>query len=295
MTPSPPRRIGFVDHQLDNYHARVFLAAIRGELKPRGFEVAGGYALERESGQAWAEKNGVPWFSSLRKLNEAVDAYMVLAPSNPELHLPLCRKVLPFGKITYVDKTFAPSLSVARKIFALADKSRTVVQTSSALRYTNVQAFVREAGGPSAVRHMVAWGGGSSFEEYAIHPVEMVVSCMGARATRLLCRGNGNERQILLDFEGGRTAVVNVYATGDMPFAASVTTSKETRHLEVDASRLFVDMASAILDFFESGRPSVARAESLMVRAILDATSRPASARRFLPLPPLAQTAGSLP
>src|SRR5450759_2028305 len=106
---------------------------------------------------------------------------MVLAPSSPELHQDLCMQVLPFGKVTYVDKTFAPDLATARQIFALADQHHTVMQTTSALRYTNVQAYVQKIGADS-VKHMVTWGGGRSYAEYAIHPVELMVSCMGAQA-----------------------------------------------------------------------------------------------------------------
>jgi hypothetical protein len=49
------------------------------------------------------------------------------APSTPETHLELCQAVLPFGKATYVDKTFAPDLATAREIFALADQHAAAV------------------------------------------------------------------------------------------------------------------------------------------------------------------------
>src|SRR5687768_13113490 len=142
-----PKRIGFVDFRLDNFHANVFLKAYRNQLKDRGWTVAGCYALDAENGRAWAAHNDVPWFESPAKLNEHVDAYMILAPSNPELHLALCEKVFPFAKPTYVDKTFAPDVAAARKIFDLADTHKTPVQTTSALRYTNVQDHVRDEAG----------------------------------------------------------------------------------------------------------------------------------------------------
>ena len=106
-----PKRIGFVDYKLENYHANVFLKAYRGPLQARGWTVAGCWALDADNGRAWAAHNDVPWFESAERLNEHIDAYMVLAPSNPELHLRLCESVFPFGKTTYVDKTFAPDLA----------------------------------------------------------------------------------------------------------------------------------------------------------------------------------------
>jgi predicted dehydrogenase len=277
------KRIGFVDFKLDNFHANIYLAAIRKELSGRGFTVAGCCGLDEATGRQWADKNGVPYFDSVKKMDQAVDYYMILAPSNPETHWALCRKVLPMRKPTYVDKTFAPDFRTAVKIFELADKYGVAMQTSSALRYTNLQAHVREVGAAN-VRHMAAWGGGGSFEEYAIHPVELVVSCMGPAAERLMLRGAGDQRQLIVDFSGGRTAVINVYTNADTPYAAGVTTDKETKIITVDLARLFLDMAAAILDLFEAGKAAIDRAESLMIRRILDVALKAKATGRFMKL-----------
>ena len=268
------KRIGFVDYRLENFHANTFLAAIRGELSGRGFDVAGCIAHEDAEGRAWAEKNRVEYFTDPRALDEHVDCYMVLAPSNPETHLELCKSVFPFAKPTYIDKTFAPDLVTAKQIFALADRHHTPVQTSSALRYTRVQEHIQKIGSRN-VRHMVAWGAGGAFKEYAIHPLELVVSCMGPQVERLLRRGDEQFSQLLLDFTGGRSAVVNVYVNTDTPFAASVTSNSGTNYLTVDGERLFVDAMAGILDFLEKGEPLIDRAESLVIRRLLDEAEQP--------------------
>ena len=202
------KRIGFVDDNLENFHSNVYLKLLRNELKHRGFVVAGCTGMRPRAGRTWAEANGVPWFHDAAALNEAVDTYVVLAPATPETHLELCRQVFPFGKPTYVDKTFAPDLNTAKRIFTLADRYRVPMQTTSALRYTEVQDYVAEVG-RRQVRHMVTWGDGRSFGEYAIHPLELAVSCMGPNVQRMMRRGGGKQSQLLLDFSGGRTAVVN--------------------------------------------------------------------------------------
>jgi hypothetical protein len=174
----------------------------------------------------------------------------------------------------------------AKRIFELADKHGAPVQTTSALRYTNVQTKLAELGGPEKLRHMVAWGSGSSFDEYAIHPVEIVVSCMGPDATSLMRRGDpdGKFSQLLIDFSENRTAVVNVACQTNTDFAASLTTDKETLHITVNANRLFTDTAAAILDFLRSGKPNIDRAQSLMIRRILDAASAPTATKQPVPL-----------
>ena len=277
-----PGRIGLIDNKPENFHANVFLKAYRHELKDRGWTVAGCYGLDADNGRAWAKKNDVLWFDSPEAMNAQVDAYMILAPSNPELHLPLAQKVFPFGKPTYVDKTFAPDLATARRIFELADEHKTPIQTTSALRYTNVQDFVGAHGGTAAVRDMVAWGGGSSFAEYAIHPVELIVSCMGPAAQAVMRRGTEEHSQLLINFSNGRTGVANVYTQGETPYAAAVTTAKVTEVITVNTSRIFINNAAAVLELFESRKPNIDREETLVIRRILDVAADPAARKGFV-------------
>jgi predicted dehydrogenase len=275
-----PRRIGFVDYKLGNFHANVYLEAYRNPLKDHGWTVAGCYALDEENGRAWAEDNDVPYVKTPAALNEQVDCYMILAPSNPELHLKLCEQIFPFGKTTYVDKTLAPDTATAKRIFDLADQHKTAIQTTSALRYTSVQAHAKQ----SAPRHMIAWGGGSSFEEYAIHPLEMLISCMGPEAQSVMRRGTGEFSQLLINFSNGRTGAANVCTKAQTPFAASVTNDHGTKLITVDTSKIFLDTAAAVLDLFESGKPNIDRRESLIIRQILDAAADPQALKGFVSL-----------
>ncbi len=275
-------RIGYVDYKLENYHANTFLSIFREQLKDRGASVVGCFGLDQEVARAWSAKNGVPLFSSVNELAANVDAFMVLAPGNPETHWVLCEMTLPIGKPTYVDKTFAPDVGTAKRIFALAEKHNAPMQTTSALRYTNVQDELKQMRQP--LRHMVAWGGGSSFAEYAIHPLELVISCMGPDALSVVRRGSGDQSQLLINFSDDRTAVANVYTNADTPFAATLSTAQNTRYIKVDAGKIFVNNAAAIVDFFEAKKPNIDRRESLMIRRILDVADDPGVTKGFVRL-----------
>ncbi len=277
------RRIGFVDDDLNNYHSNIYLDILRKELRPRGFVVAGATALKAESGRRWAREHGVPYFETVEQLGREVDFFCILAPASPQVHWELCRRVFPLGKTTFVDKTFAPDTATARRIFALADKHRVAVQTSSALRYTPAQRWVKQVG-RRQVRHVVTWGTGSNLEEYLVHPLEMAISCLGPGVESLMRRGSDRLVQLLLNYPGDRTAVVNLFLRTRTPFAAAVTTEKETRHFRVSGRQLFVDAAAAMLDFFQAGRALVPRAETLDVMRCLDAARTPDARRRFVPL-----------
>lgn len=274
-------RIGFVDDNLDNFHANTFLTLLRGPLASRGFTVTGCSGLQDAPSRAWAVKNNIPYVTDPAALDQRVDAYMVMAPSTPETHATLCARVFPFGKPTYVDKTFAPSLAAARDLFALATRSRAPMQTSSVLRYTNVQDEVRKSPA-EPVEHMTTWGNGGSFDEYAIHPLELLISVMGAEVETVMRRGDGDRSQLLLNFSGNRTGTVNVYTGSSTPFAANVTTRKGTRYLAVDQGPMFGNSLAATLDFFTSGQPSVPQAESLAIMGILDAARSTAARERFV-------------
>jgi hypothetical protein len=131
---------------------------------------------------------------------------------------------------------------------------------------------------------MVAWGGGSSFAEYAIHPVELVISCMGPAAQSLLRRDDDQRVQLLINFTDSRTAVVNVYPNANTPFAATLTTTEETRYVPVDSGKIFVNTAAAVLDFFDARKALIDRDESLMIRRILDMADDPGVRERFVRL-----------
>ena len=277
------KRIGFVDNNLDNFHSSVYLKLFRNDLRSTGFVVAGGTGVLKKKSQTWAAENQVSYFGSVQDLNEVVDYFMVLAPSNPEKHLELCKSVFPYGKPTYVDKTFAPDLRTAQAIFDLADRHKVPMQTSSALRYSGVQEYVMEVG-RKHVKHMVTWGGGRSFGEYAIHPLEMAISCMGPGVRRVMRRGTGRHSQLLLSFTGGRTAVVNVYTNARTPYAASVTTSEGTKYIQVDSSKIFLNTAKAVIEMFKARRANIDRKESLIIRRILDVADQKRSTRGFVAL-----------
>jgi predicted dehydrogenase len=276
-------RIGFVDDNLENFHANTFLQLARGPLADRGCVIAGCTALNEPAGRAWAAKNNVPYMADATTLNAAVDAFMVLAPSTPDTHLELARRVLPFRKPTYVDKTFAPDLTIAREIFRLADESGTPLQSTSVLRFTNVQDEVRKTSG-DPIEHMVTWGGGGSFGEYAVHPLELLVSVMGPEATELMRRGSGDRSQLLINFSGNRTGVVNVYTSSSTPYAASVTNRKSTRLIQVEQKLMFQNSLAETMAFFSRGTPTIDRRETLAIMAMLDAAARPEALRGFVAL-----------
>ncbi|MEM8945673.1 MAG: Gfo/Idh/MocA family oxidoreductase [Planctomycetota bacterium] len=276
------KRIGFVDYRLDNFHADVYLSALRGPLAHRGYEVAGATAIDTVVSADWADGHDLPFYVELAELADQVDCFVVLAPSNPELHLGLCRDVFPFGKQTFVDKTFAPSIQIAKEIFALADQHGIAIQSTSALRASAVPEAASR--GDSPLLGMFITSSGPSFEEYGIHPVELAVSCLGAEVEGLMRLGSDDHPRFVLNFSGQRTAIIDFNQRGEVPFAATLVDAKGYRHVVVDDQSLFVDAAASILDFFDHGEALIDRSETLAVRRILDVALQAELTGKFLDL-----------
>ena len=118
------KKIGFVDLYLSEWHANNYPAWIEVAAKKLGlsYELAYAYGeqeispFDGRSGADWCHTFGAEKCKSIDELCEKSDVIIVLAPSNPEVHLRYAEAVLKHKKPTYIDKTFAPDYKTAREI-----------------------------------------------------------------------------------------------------------------------------------------------------------------------------------
>jgi hypothetical protein len=261
------KSIAFIDHDIENWHANTFARLIKES--GREFRLAGVFANVKDKAAAWARRQDVPCVDSIADLQGLADCVMILAPSNPEVHLDLCREGFRLGKPTYVDKTFAPDLRTAEEIFSLADQAGIPVESTSVLRYTAVQEFC-QADPENRPDFVATWGGGTDFDEYIIHQVEMAVSLLGPEYESLRLERLAHITRIDLAFSGSRAASIHMAAPSEIGFSATVSNPRKTASFTVDEGRLFSSGLDAILDFFEAGRAVIDRRETLAVMRIID-------------------------
>ena len=135
------KKIGIIDYFIDEWHSNTYLSLFEQASKALGvdYKVVYGYAEVEKEGKMltddWCKKNNIIRCQTIEELCEKSDNILILAPANPETHLKYAEKALAYGKTTYIDKTFAPDLETAKKIFELAEKYNTKIFTSSALRF----------------------------------------------------------------------------------------------------------------------------------------------------------------
>lgn len=257
------KKIGFVDYRIDEWHANNYPGWIDEASKALGldYKVSYAYASENAPGgrttEEWCRDFGVTRCESIEELCEKSDVILVLAPSNPETHLAFAEAVLPFGKPTYIDKTFAPDTETAVKIFELADRYHTPLFSSSALRYaTELDTF-------AGCKQVITCGGGSNAPEYLIHQAEMVIKLLQDEPVRFEAVQQGSQCVFHAEFAGGASAMM-VYARS-FPFGICAEKPDGEETNVTVTSDTFGGLIRDILRFYESGEPSFDRTQTINV------------------------------
>ena len=263
------KKIGFVDFYIDEWHANNYPQWFRESPRGGEFELAFAWEEAPKAGRpltAWCRDFGFEPAASVEALVEACDAICVLAPSNSEVHERLAAVPLAGGKPVYIDKPFAPDKAAAERLFARADRYHTPLFSSSALRFGDELIAARAELPAEAVDMMVTTGGGSSFWEYSIHQVEMIVSTMGTGIRRVMHCGRGKTNHVILEYADGRRAAMTLNL--HLPFTASVCGRDRAKSLAT-MSNPFQNLIAAMLDFFADGKVPVDRRETIEIAAVV--------------------------
>ena len=227
--------LAFLDHHLDNWHAKVFL----GLLREQGHEVVA-YETDPIEGD-WCAAHGVPRAGSLDDAIDQADGIMLLAPDDIESHLDLALAAIPSGKPLWVDKLLAPTYDEAIRITRAAEYHSTPLTSGSSLRHAveledalyslplgrgrnRVDGLSESASTPflpspreERDHSEIAEGfltGYGTWERYGVHTVAMALRAMGSGVTRLLSTGTEAMPTVVLEWADGRRATL-VVAQGE--------------------------------------------------------------------------------
>ncbi len=263
------KKIGFVDLYISEWHANNYPAWIDEAAKKLGLDYKVSYAWAKEytspvdgrNTDEWCKEFGIEKCETVEELCEKSDVIVLLAPSNPESHLELAEKVLPFGKPTYIDKTFAPDLTTAKKIFDLGEKYSAPFFSTSALRYA---VELKEFKG---VKNLFLTGGGRNLNEYIIHPIEMAISLFGGAFDRVKCEPMG--QQVYIKAEGKDNQLVIMFSPAFGYSLSGEFADGSVKKQDVSGG-FFQNLIEDILLFFEKGKKPFSSAETLEVMRLRD-------------------------
>ncbi len=268
------KKIGFIDLHIDEWHANNYPAWFHAAKRAQEFEL--GYAWEESPApngkklDDWCKNFGMTPAANIQEVVEKSDVICVLAPSNPEAHERLSDIPLRAGKPLYIDKTFAPDRATAEKFFALAEQHGTPLMSSSALRYgTELQDILNGQYAEKKPTFISTFGGGSTFQEYSIHQIEMIVASLGTGAKSVMRLPNCANSHFAVEYADGKRSATMAYSPHfgfysilDGEAGAAVVTA---------GSRMFENLLDNILEFYTTGVSPIPKAETIEVAAIREA------------------------
>ena len=263
------KKLGFVDYYISEWHANNYPAWIEEACKNAGLDYKLAYAWaeldvspkDGVSTAEWCEKFGAEKCDTIEELCEKSDVIIVLAPSDPDTHLRYAERVLPYGKPTYIDKTFAPDYKTAEKIFDIAKKYNTPFFSTSALRYASELENIPNC------REMMTTGSGASADEYIIHQVEMIVKKLGFGADKIRAEQVGAQWIYRLGYPDDRVALMT-YAPRKLGFTVYLNDTEGNYLYTPVTSDFFKDLIADMVRFFEEKTVSFDTAETLEVMKI---------------------------
>lgn len=265
-------KIGFIDYYLDEWHANNYPQFLRDAAGDE-FEVAYAYAeIDKPDGMTtdqWCEKYGVQRLMSIDEVVEKSDCLIVLSPDNPERHFDLCQKPLRSGKRVYVDKTFSLEKKVAEELVKIAEESGTPFFSTSALRFADELKTVDRDG----ICFINSRGPGN-FDTYAIHQLEPIVILMGSKVKRVMSVGSGKYESLVIDFEGGRSAVMSHYGWTGVDFSMLVNYADGKTAAIPSMSNSFPNFMKDLCDFFRTGDIKAAHDETISIMGIIEAGNK---------------------
>ncbi len=272
-------KIGFLDYYIDEWHANNYPKWIRQSSLADHFEIALAWQEMQPEGKKslaeWCQVHEVKPAASMEQVIAECDALIVLSPDNPERHEDLCDLPLRSGKPVYVDKTFAPDLATAQRLFAKAGQYSTPMYSTSTLRNVeNLEKTLAELAGARV--DFVATRGPGTWANYAVHQLEPLVMLLGSGARRVMHVGNDQATSLVIDYPDGRRG--SVLQTPEHDFGLSVQTGAKTVAIN-DMGDFFPRFIEAMLRFFETKEVPVPKAQTLEVMALLEAGGKALTAR----------------
>ena len=265
-------KIGFIDHYLDEWHALNYPNFIAQQFGDE-FKVAYAYAeIDKPDGMTtdeWCRRFGVERCGSIEEVVEKSDCIIVLSPDNPERHLDLCQVPLSSGKRVYVDKTFALTKDIAKQIVEIGESNNTPFFSTSALRFSNELADVKREG----ICFINSRGPGR-FSTYAIHQIEPIVVLMGSKVERLMAVGSGPYESLVIEFEGGRRAVMSHYDWTGVDFEMIVSYEDGSTHRINQMTGYFDNFINKLCTFFKTGETFADHDETVSVMGIIEAGNK---------------------
>jgi hypothetical protein len=276
-------RIGFIDHNIDEFHANHYPKYIADAAMGKEFQIT--LAWDRvtlpgtRSLEQWCKEMNIAKASSIEQVVAECDCIVVLSPNNGEFHEELSQVALRSGKPVYVDKPFAMDLPSAQRMVDLARKHRTPLFSASALRFDS--ALVNAIQGPLAGKEInfIATRSLATFPVYGIHHLEILSLFLPhAQARRVMHTGTPLCSAVTVDYGNDRRAVCNTIPGqpwGVVAYHGTKVNERATVALDhTQITDFFPRFIDAMLTFFQTKQEPLDLAVTLRIAAVHEAAQK---------------------
>jgi hypothetical protein len=280
-------RLGIVG--TDTSHVTAFTQILNDESSPD--HVPGGQVVAAYKGGSpdiessatrvdkFADELRTKWkvrfFTTIPEMCQKVDA-VLLESVDGRVHLAQARAVIAAHKPLFIDKPLASTLEDAREIARLASAAGVPWFSASSLRFGEIAETMKFADATG----VETWGPGPlephhqlDLSWYAIHPIELLYSLMGAGCEEVSRTFSPDTDLIVGRWKDGRIGTVRALRPYS-DYGAVVFRPKQIVEAPSRPADSYRPLLVEIMKFFETGQPPVPNQETLEIFAFMDAAQR---------------------
>ncbi|MBR1706251.1 MAG: Gfo/Idh/MocA family oxidoreductase [Bacteroidales bacterium] len=280
-------RLGIIG--LDTSHSTAFSKLLNDPVSEdpyvRRFQVVAAYPYGTMTIESAAKRipqyieevktYGVEVVTSIAELLDRVD-FVLIETNDGRLHLEQALEVFKAGKGCYIDKPLGATLGEVMAIYQVAEQYGTPVFSSSALRFSPENVWIRKgAYGPVKGADVYSPHHPEpthpDFGYYGIHGVETLFTVMGTGCQEVV-RMHTEEGDIVTGrWADGRLGTFRAIVTGPNLYGGTVIVADKA--VPAGGYVGYLPLLHAILDFFETGIPPVGQEETLEMFAFMKASN----------------------
>jgi predicted dehydrogenase len=192
------------------------------------------------------------------------------------VHFNRAKPFLEAGLPCFIDKPFTCGVADAKKIVELAEKKKTVIFSSSSLRYTPDLVKFMDDKDRGTIQGVLAYGPASLHERnpglyhYGVHAVEILYTVMGPGCQRLTCTHEKDVDVAIGQWKDGRVSEVRGIRPGG-PYGVLAFTDKGAKHIPLDTKLIYRELLKKIVEFFDKKKAPVDPAETVEMMGFIEA------------------------
>jgi hypothetical protein len=221
------------------------------------------------------EKLGVPLVDKPEDMTGKVDG-MLIESVEGGVHYERAKPFLEAGLPCFIDKPFTCGVADAKKIVELAEKKKTVIFSSSSLRYTPDLLKFMDDKERGKIEGVLAYGPASLHERnpglfhYGVHAVEVLYTVMGPGCQRLTCTHEKDVDVVVGQWKDGRVSEVRGIRPGG-PYGFVAFTDKGVKHVAFDTKLIYRELLKKIVEFFDKKKAPVDPAQTVEMMGFIEA------------------------